>query len=62
VSTSISGPPSVKVSRRWTPDVGRQRSRRFSQLYVMRADGSRIRRLIHNVVPDLFPDWQAVTP
>jgi len=28
------------------------------ELYVMRADGTRIRRL--NTVPDVYPDWQAV--
>jgi len=35
---------------RWGPDF---------ELYVMRADGSRVRRLTHNSVPDLIPDWQA---
>jgi TolB protein len=30
------------------------------ELYVMRANGSRIRRLTHNAVPDLYPDWQAL--
>jgi TolB protein len=29
------------------------------ELYVMRANGSRIRRITHNDVPDLLPDWQA---
>jgi Tol biopolymer transport system component len=28
------------------------------ELYVMRADGTRIRRLTHNSIPDLYPDWQ----
>ena len=35
---------------RWGPDF---------ELYVMRANGSRIRRLTRNAVPDLVPDWQA---
>jgi TolB protein len=35
---------------RWSPDF---------ELYLMRADGTRIRRLTHNSVPDLVPDWQA---
>jgi TolB protein len=36
---------------RWGPDF---------ELYVMRANGSRIRRLTHNSVPDLVPDWQPI--
>lgn len=28
------------------------------ELYTMRADGSHVRRLTHNHVPDLYPDWQ----
>jgi TolB protein len=35
---------------RWGPEF---------ELYVMRATGSRIRRLTRNSVPDLVPDWQA---
>lgn len=35
---------------RWGPDF---------ELYVMRANGTGIRRLTHNSVPDLIPDWQA---
>ncbi|CAN5291463.1 hypothetical protein BH20ACT16_BH20ACT16_12670 [soil metagenome] len=30
------------------------------ELYVMRADGSAIRRITRNKVPDLRPDWQAL--
>jgi TolB protein len=36
---------------RWGPDF---------ELYVMRADGTRIRRLTRNSVPDLVPDWQPI--
>jgi TolB protein len=28
------------------------------ELYAMRADGSRVRRITHNHVADLYPDWQ----
>ena len=35
---------------RWGPEF---------ELYVMRADGTRIRRLTRNALPDLLPDWQA---
>jgi Tol biopolymer transport system component len=34
---------------RWGPDF---------ELYVMRANGSHIRRLTRNSLPDLVPDWQ----
>lgn len=37
---------------RWGPDF---------ELYVMRADGTRIRRLTRNSVPDLVPDWQPIS-
>lgn len=30
------------------------------ELYIMRADGTRVRRLTHNRVPDIYPDWQAL--
>lgn len=30
------------------------------ELYTMRADGHGVRRITHNRVPDLRPDWQAV--
>jgi TolB protein len=37
--------------------VHRQLGRTF-ELYKMRADGRSIRRLTHNRVPDLYPDWR----
>ncbi len=30
------------------------------ELYIMRADGTRVRRLTHNRVADIYPDWQAL--
>ena len=30
------------------------------ELYVMHADGTHVRRLTRNRVPDLYPSWQAV--
>ena len=38
----------------------RERNGRDFELYVMRADGSHVRRLTRNRVPDLYPSWQAV--
>lgn len=32
------------------------------ELYTMRADGGDVRRLTRNDVPDLYPDWQPVSP
>jgi Tol biopolymer transport system component len=36
---------------RWGPDF---------ELYLMRVNGTRIRRLTRNSVPDLLPDWQPI--
>ena len=36
---------------RWGPDF---------ELYLMRVNGTRIRRLTRNSVPDLVPDWQPI--
>jgi len=38
----------------------RERHNREFELYVMRADGSAIRRITRNKVADLYPDWQAL--
>ena len=38
----------------------RERNSRDFELYVMRADGSAIRRMTRNTVADLNPDWQAL--
>ena len=38
----------------------RERLGRDFELYVMRADGTHVRRLTRNRVPDLYPNWQAL--
>ena len=38
----------------------RERNGRDFELYVMRADGTHVRRLTRNHVPDLYPSWQAL--
>jgi TolB protein len=38
----------------------RERNGRDFELYVMRADGTHIRRLTRNRVPDMYPSWQAL--
>ena len=37
----------------------RERNGADFELYVMRADGTQVRRLTRNRVPDLYPSWQA---
>ena len=38
----------------------RERNGKDFELYVMHADGTHVRRLTRNRVPDLYPSWQAV--
>ncbi len=35
-----------------------QRGGRAFEIYTMRADGTHVRRITHNDVPDLYPTWQ----
>jgi Tol biopolymer transport system component len=52
----------------WSPDgrlIAFESNRAFlnserqtSEIYVMRADGTHLRRLTHNRVDDFTPDWQ----
>jgi TolB protein len=66
--------PALETNPAWSPDGrsiaftsdrhagpgARERWSRDFELYVMRANGTRIRRVTNNSVADLVPDWQPV--
>ena len=66
--------PALETNPVWSPDGRRiaftsdrhvkrgerERWGRDFELYLMRVNGARIRRLTRNSVPDLVPDWQPI--